>query len=249
MLAEQQRLGDEARSGGGGAGCDELTQLPSLSMAPPPVPALPTSAAADNEAGTRNLAQVWHQIYRDSTVNGSGLFDDFLVSLGSQQIIEGRGGDEAAAAAPAAGNARRVRPKKLKPPTKLDVAPVPPSPVDVRAAQRAARERRANKRKAGGTPRGGGSVSTPGAGAGCAEGMGSASAPVGEPAAKGRKVKNRESAARSRARRQAYTTELEHQVEDLIRENRKLRRRVVEEGQAEPDNHNKCGLRRSRTLS
>ena len=248
MLAEQQRLGDEARSGGGGAGCDDLPRLPSLSMPPPPVPALPTTTAADSEAGTRNLAQVWHQIYRDSTTNGSGLFDDFLVSLGSQQIIEGRGGDQAAAAAPAAGNARQA-PVKLEPPTKLDVAPVPPSPVDVRGAQRAARERRANKRKAGGTPRGGGSVSTPGAGAGGAEGAGSGSDPAGEPAAKGRKVKNRESAARSRARRQAYTTELEHQVEDLIKENRKLRRRVVEEGEAAPDKHNKRGLRRSRTLS
>ncbi|KAL2337329.1 hypothetical protein Fmac_011775 [Flemingia macrophylla] len=40
-----------------------------------------------------------------------------------------------------------------------------------------------------------------------------------------RMIKNRESAARSRARKQAYTTELEHKVSCLEEENEKLRRR------------------------
>ncbi|KAG5034810.1 hypothetical protein JHK87_009720 [Glycine soja] len=39
-----------------------------------------------------------------------------------------------------------------------------------------------------------------------------------------RMIKNRESAARSRARKQAYTTELEHKVSRLEEENEKLRR-------------------------
>lgn len=245
LLAEQHRHALEAREERGGGADESLPRLPSLSMPPPPVPAPPPPDAG---AGTRNLAQVWQQIYRDSTVNGAGPLEDFLVSLGSQQIIEGGGnepGAAKAAPAPARGPPRRAR----EPPAKLDVAEVPPSPADVRAAQRAARERRANKRKAGGTPRARGgsatpSSATPAGGAGAVD-----AAPAGEPAPKGRKVKNRESAARSRARRQAYTTELENQVEDLIKENSKLRRRMVEEGKPSPDKHNPRGLRRSRTLS
>nr|KYP59691.1 ABSCISIC ACID-INSENSITIVE 5-like protein 2 [Cajanus cajan] len=42
-----------------------------------------------------------------------------------------------------------------------------------------------------------------------------------------RMIKNRESAARSRARKQAYTTELEHKVSRLEEENEKLRRQKV----------------------
>ncbi len=245
LLAEQQRHALETREGRGGGGYEALPRLPSLSMPPPPVPAPPPSDAG---AGTRNLAQVWQQIYRDSTANGTGPLEDFLVSLGSQQIIEGGGNEpNAAKAAPLPAPVRALR--VAEPPVKLDVAEVPPSPADVRAAQRAARERRANKRKAGGTPRGrAGSVTpssaTPVGGAGAAD-----ASLAGEPTPKGRKLKNRESAARSRARRQAYTTELENQVEDLINENSKLRRRMVEEGNPPPDKHNARGLRRSRTLS
>ncbi|QCD95462.1 ABA responsive element binding factor [Vigna unguiculata] len=42
-----------------------------------------------------------------------------------------------------------------------------------------------------------------------------------------RMIKNRESAARSRARKQAYTIELEHKVSRLEEENEKLRRQKV----------------------
>ena len=41
-------------------------------------------------------------------------------------------------------------------------------------------------------------------------------------------IKNRESAARSRARKQAYTTELEEEVAKLKEENQVLRKRQVE---------------------
>lgn len=246
LLAEQQRHALEAREGRGGGGYEPLPRLPSLSMPPPPVPAPPPPDAG---AGTRNLAQVWQQIYRDSTANGTGPLDDLLVSLGSQQIIEG-GGDEPAAAekdAPSPAPARALR--VAEPPAKLDVAEVPPSPADVRAAQRAARERRANKRKAGGTPRGRAGSVTPSSATPVGEAGAADESLAGEPTPKGRKLKNRESAARSRARRQAYTTELENQVEDLIKENSKLRRRMVEEGNPLPDKNNARGLRRSRTLS
>uniref|UniRef100_A0A2P2MEC5 Uncharacterized protein MANES_05G174500 n=1 Tax=Rhizophora mucronata TaxID=61149 RepID=A0A2P2MEC5_RHIMU len=41
-------------------------------------------------------------------------------------------------------------------------------------------------------------------------------------------IKNRESAARSRARKQAYTTELEEEVAQLKEENQKLQKKQVE---------------------
>lgn len=44
-----------------------------------------------------------------------------------------------------------------------------------------------------------------------------------------RAIKNRESAARSRARRQAYTQELERQVEELRASNERLKQRIVQE--------------------
>ncbi|WOK94680.1 bZIP transcription factor 27 [Canna indica] len=45
---------------------------------------------------------------------------------------------------------------------------------------------------------------------------------------KKRMIKNRESATRSRARKQAYTTEMEKEVKHLLEENRKLKKKCDE---------------------
>ncbi|XP_042456107.1 bZIP transcription factor 27-like isoform X2 [Zingiber officinale] len=45
---------------------------------------------------------------------------------------------------------------------------------------------------------------------------------------KERMIKNRESAARSRARKQAYTNELEKEVDHLLKENRRLKMKYEE---------------------
>ena len=64
-------------------------------------------------------------------------------------------------------------------------------------------------------------------------------------------LKNRESAARSRAKRQGYTAQLEQEVEALKAANVELRHQVVTTAAAPPDPH--AGeldgelLRRSRT--
>ncbi|XP_064940831.1 protein FD-like [Musa acuminata AAA Group] len=52
---------------------------------------------------------------------------------------------------------------------------------------------------------------------------------------KKRMIKNRESAARSRARKQAYTTELEQEVDHLVNENRTLKRQFEELKKAAQD--------------
>ncbi|URE32466.1 Basic region leucine zipper [Musa troglodytarum] len=52
---------------------------------------------------------------------------------------------------------------------------------------------------------------------------------------KKRLIKNRESAARSRARKQAYTTELEQEVDHLVNENRTLKRQFEELKKAAQD--------------
>ncbi|KAJ8460265.1 hypothetical protein OPV22_033191 [Ensete ventricosum] len=52
---------------------------------------------------------------------------------------------------------------------------------------------------------------------------------------KKRMIKNRESAARSRARKQAYTTELEQEVDLLLNENRTLKRQFEELKKAAKD--------------
>ena len=50
-------------------------------------------------------------------------------------------------------------------------------------------------------------------------------------------MKNRESAARSRARKQEYTTQLEQQVEELKAANRELLERVIAHCQPPPAPH------------
>ena len=126
-------------------------------------------------------------------------------------------------------------------PAILGVAPTPAPPRDVRAAQRAARARKRKKeqdaREAKGKANGGGDT----------EGD-------LETANKKQKrmVKNRESAARSRARKQAYTAELEQQVVDLKRQNKELRVETVKKGEAPPDKFaapktGRPALRRTRT--
>lgn len=64
-------------------------------------------------------------------------------------------------------------------------------------------------------------------------------------------IKNRESAARSRARRQEYTASLEQQVAALRQQNVDLRKRVVMEAKAALDPHtgrlDGRPLRRTRT--
>ncbi|WOK92871.1 protein FD-like isoform X1 [Canna indica] len=62
---------------------------------------------------------------------------------------------------------------------------------------------------------------------------------------KKRMIKNRESAARSRARKQAYTHELEEEVDNLERENKKLKRQNEELKKAMAD---QVSLATNRTL-
>jgi ABA responsive element binding factor len=66
-----------------------------------------------------------------------------------------------------------------------------------------------------------------------------------------RAIKNRESAARSRAKRQEYTATLEQQVEQLKQQNNQLRKQVITTAVAPPDphapKHDGELLRRSRT--
>lgn len=50
-------------------------------------------------------------------------------------------------------------------------------------------------------------------------------------------IKNRESAARSRAKRQEYTATLEQQVEELKKQNTELRHKVITAVAAPPDPH------------
>ena len=126
-------------------------------------------------------------------------------------------------------------------PAKLGVAPTPAPPRDVRAAQRAARARKRKKEQDAREAKG------------KAEGGADAEGDL-ETANKKQKrmVKNRESAARSRARKQAYTAELEQQVVDLKRQNKELRVETVKKGEAPPDKFaapktGRPALRRTRT--
>lgn len=65
-------------------------------------------------------------------------------------------------------------------------------------------------------------------------------------------MKNRESAARSRARKQQYTAELEVQVEELKAANKVLLEKVIAQVQPPPPKHAPCldgqPLRRTRTM-
>lgn len=65
-------------------------------------------------------------------------------------------------------------------------------------------------------------------------------------------VKNRESAARSRARKQEYTTQLEIKVEELKQQNRELLQKVITACPPPEDKHsgliNGQRLRRTRTM-
>jgi hypothetical protein len=65
-------------------------------------------------------------------------------------------------------------------------------------------------------------------------------------------VKNRESAARSRARKQEYTDALEQKVEELKRQNRELLQRVITACPPPEDKHAGAidgqRLRRTRTM-
>ena len=126
-------------------------------------------------------------------------------------------------------------------PAILGVAPTPAPPRDVRAAQRAARARKRKKEQDAREAKG------------KAEGGADAEGDL-ETANKKQKrmVKNRESAARSRARKQAYTAELEQQVVDLKRQNKELRVETVKKGEAPPDKFaapktGRLALRRTRT--
>ena len=65
--------------------------------------------------------------------------------------------------------------------------------------------------------------------------------------AKERMVKNRESAARSRAKRQQYTAELEEQVNKLKKENVNLKREVVLKGEAADASKHSMRLRSGRS--
>ncbi|KAK4262039.1 hypothetical protein QN277_027651 [Acacia crassicarpa] len=62
-----------------------------------------------------------------------------------------------------------------------------------------------------------------------------------------RMIKNRESAARSRARKQAYTNELEQKVESLTRENERLRKQQQEWSKASASDKKKKPLFRTST--
>nr|AKB91470.1 VEGETATIVE2 [Pisum sativum]AKB91471.1 VEGETATIVE2 [Pisum sativum] len=62
-----------------------------------------------------------------------------------------------------------------------------------------------------------------------------------------RMIKNRESAARSRARKQAYTTELEQKVDFLLEENAKLKRQQQELWEAASSAPKKNSLHRTLT--
>ncbi|XP_073047178.1 protein FD-like [Primulina eburnea] len=83
----------------------------------------------------------------------------------------------------------------------------------------------------------------------------SASGPCVDENARDRKMirlmKNRESAARSRARKQAYTYELELEVAHLLKENARLRQQqekvCVAAGDRRPKNHRLCSLYRTLT--
>lgn len=65
-------------------------------------------------------------------------------------------------------------------------------------------------------------------------------------------MKNRESAARSRAKRVEYTSALEAQIEQLRSQNKNLRTRVITSAAAPPDPHagkvDGKPLRRTRTM-
>ena len=65
-------------------------------------------------------------------------------------------------------------------------------------------------------------------------------------------IKNRESAARSRAKRVEYTSALEAQVEQLREQNKALRTKVITVAEAPPDPHagkvDGQPLRRTRTM-
>ncbi|KAK3261294.1 hypothetical protein CYMTET_29790 [Cymbomonas tetramitiformis] len=62
-----------------------------------------------------------------------------------------------------------------------------------------------------------------------------------------RMVKNRESAARSRARKQAYTSELEQEVAQLKQQNKKILEKVIATGAAPLTRQERMDLRRTRT--
>jgi len=65
-------------------------------------------------------------------------------------------------------------------------------------------------------------------------------------------IKNRESAARSRAKRVEYTAALEAHVEKLREQNKSLRTKIVQAAAAPPDPHagslDGAPLRRTRTM-
>lgn len=133
-------------------------------------------------------------------------------------------------------------------------------PRDAAAAARAARQRKRKEMASAAAPAEAPAAAAAPTAAPAPAAAAADAAPAGEEGGGGgggdqraskRAIKNRESAARSRARRQEYTATLETQVETLKQQNRLLREKVITAAAAPQDRHagalEGAPLRRTRT--